>query len=123
VYAFAGLAKLNGSFLSGDVLEARGREPLSSVGEPVLVAAAIGTVCVELFLAVGLWSPRLQRVAIPLGIGFHLAIVVGIENFLPLIPFAMLMWSSYALFLPPGLASRLMDRIEASIVARRLRIA
>jgi hypothetical protein len=112
VYAFAGLAKLNGDFLSGDVLEFVGREPLPGLGEPVLVAAAIGTICVELFLAVGLWAPKLQRVAIPLGIGFHLAIIVGIENALPLIPFALLMYSNYALFLPPGQASRLMDRLE-----------
>lgn len=70
-YAFAGLAKVNGEFLSGDVLRGVVALPLPSGWWTPLAVATIAT---ELTLAVGLWIPRARVAAAFLGIIFHVSI-------------------------------------------------
>jgi predicted DCC family thiol-disulfide oxidoreductase YuxK len=105
VYGFAALSKLNGDYLSGEVLDRTTR--LSGLGDPMLLIASATTVLVELFISVALWSESLQRIAFPVGLCFHLLIIATIVPPLPLIPFALLVLSPYVLFLRAEPASRL----------------
>ncbi len=107
LYGFAALSKLNDVYLSGEVLERSTWGFVNKLGDPILIVAAVAGVAVELFLSVGLWNERLQRIAFPLGLSFHLLIVATFDNPLPLIPFALLALSPYVLFLRAKPASRL----------------
>jgi predicted DCC family thiol-disulfide oxidoreductase YuxK len=107
LYGFAALSKLNDVYLSGDVLERSTWGFMSALGDPTLIAVAVGGIAVELFLSVGLWSERLQRFAFPLGLCFHVLILATFAEPLPLIPFAILALSPYVLFLRAKPASRL----------------
>ena len=74
-YGYFALAKINDSFLSAEVLASRWEPVLGGLTDtlhPILVAIAISTVLVEGFLAVGLWSERLRKIALPLGLGLHI---------------------------------------------------
>jgi predicted DCC family thiol-disulfide oxidoreductase YuxK len=106
LYGFAALSKLNDVYFSGEVLERSTWGFVNTLGEPLLIAAALAGIAVELFLSVGLWNARLQRIAFPLGLCFHLLIVATFERPLPLIPFALLALSPYVLFLRAKPASR-----------------
>lgn len=82
VYGFTALAKLNPSFLAGEqiVYLAATRDHLEVFQALAAsgwgVAAAWGTVLVELWLAVGLWWRRTRRATAILGGAFHLALVL-----------------------------------------------
>ena len=82
LYGFAALAKLNESFLGGDVLAtATLLGPLgpSAVPSPVgLVALSVALVAVEALLAVTPWVPRLRRPGTLLAAALHtVALVVA----------------------------------------------
>lgn len=104
VYAFAALTKINPDFLSGAVLAAhlRAAGPLAPPDALLtagpLAALALATVAIEAFLAVALWLPGLRRIAFLLGTGFHLAIVLTMEPFLPLAAFGLASLAVYPLF-------------------------
>ena len=126
VYLFAGLHKLNASFLGGHVLAHHlsvglgsglsGRVLRSVVGEPTLgswishlsepgrlVALSVASAALELFLAFALWSRRTRPVAIAAGLAFHLGIGFTMNVF----AFSLVMMSSYVLFLEePDAAGR-----------------
>jgi hypothetical protein len=72
LYAFAALAKLNETFLSGSVLAAAldgGPVPLPRLPVLVLVALGVALVAVEALLAVTPWV--LQRLGLLLAVGLH----------------------------------------------------
>ena len=101
MYGYAAVAKINGTFLGGEVFAARWRprvtELVEPLGDPFLIAAAILTVLAEGFLAMALWNARLRPVALPLGVGLHLGIVVTI-GFGGLPAFGALALGTYVLF-------------------------
>jgi hypothetical protein len=100
LYGFAGLSKLNGDFLSGDVL--RDYVRIAGVPDWLFVAGAIAAPAVELFIAGALWSRRLRPVAVVVGIGFHLLLIAVLANPEPLVAFAILAISGYPAFLVEG---------------------
>ncbi len=70
----------------------------TAIGEPRnLAPVAIGTVALELLLPLGLWIPRTRRVAVVLGVGFHLGISVTMH----ILTFSLVMMASYVLFADP----------------------
>ncbi|WP_026535852.1 HTTM domain-containing protein [Arthrobacter sp. H14] len=95
VYFFTALAKINPVFLGGDVLRSAMWMPLPDF---VYVPLSIGAVAMELFLALALWSRRLVRMTIALGIVLHAGIVVTLDQPLVLFAFALLMVGTYPLF-------------------------
>jgi len=107
VYGFAALAKLNPVYLSGAVLAVNLRHggplalPEALLAAPLLAALAAGSVALEAFLALALWSPRWRRAALLLGPAFHAAMVLAIDPALALQigVFAIEALSLYLLFL------------------------
>jgi len=74
VYLFAALSKLNSQYLSGFMLGANFRKSLT-FSPAVLSAFAATSVFVEVFLAFALWSTRLRKPAVIIGIAMHAAMV------------------------------------------------
>ena len=97
-YLFAGLAKINDDFLSGEPLAEWIRWPLP---EWVYAPMAVATVLTEvLVLAVGLWLPRVRLLAVAAGVGLHVSIVTMLtDNTLQLVTFAVACLALYPLFL------------------------
>lgn len=97
LYLFAALSKINPVFLDGGSLQGWMRPGLP---EGIFPALAIATIATELFLAVGLWVPRVRWLAAAAGVGLHLSIVVGLaDQTLPLVGFALASLSTYGMFL------------------------
>jgi hypothetical protein len=97
VYLFTALSKMNPVFLSGEPLA--GWTWFSGPGW-FFQAMAFGTVAVELFLAVGLWIPRVRVLAVLAGMALHTGIVVGLDHLnVVLLAFALTTTSTYWLFL------------------------
>jgi hypothetical protein len=104
-YGYAALAKLNGDYLSGGILEdnltgaAVLELPAAVLDADVLRLLAAMSIAAELFLAVGFWSRRLRIPALAVGTGLHLGILlvfpVGLA--LELTAFALTMFALYAL--------------------------
>lgn len=96
-YLFSALNKLNVGFISGVPLSGWVWLELPS---QFFTLAAMGTVVVELIIAIGLWFPASRRVAVVLGLGLHLSIVSLMDHeTLALIAFALTCISVYPLFL------------------------
>jgi hypothetical protein len=82
IYAFSALAKLNPSYLSGDVLVGFLRDsgplhiPLAYQTSTMGTILAAGSIAGELFLAVALWSTRWRRMALAVGVMMHVSMVV-----------------------------------------------
>jgi hypothetical protein len=96
-YLFSALSKLNIVFISGAGLS---EWVWLELPWQFYTVAAIATVVVELIIAVCLWFPATRRVAVLLGLGLHLSIVVLMkDDTLPLIAFAITCVSLYPLFL------------------------
>lgn len=95
-YAFAALSKLNCSFLSGHPLAEWTRWDLPW---SLAFSLSVSTVVVELFLAVGLWFRRPRRLAVILGFGLHVSIVIMIAQETPaLAAFSLTCVCIYPLF-------------------------
>lgn len=103
VYFYAGLSKLQPTFLSGRSLSGLMWMDLPIGGYALLAWA---TVVTELGLTVALWIRRTRRVAVALGLTLHGSIVTLLsgEN-LWLVAFALATMSTYSLFLTRPLAS------------------
>jgi hypothetical protein len=108
VYLFAAIAKLNWDFLSGNVvfLGARGSvlaPDLDSVAHPALFATlAVATIALELFIAGGLWVRAARPAVFAAGLAMHIGMVLMLgraATLAGLAVFALLMLSSYLLFL------------------------
>lgn len=97
LYLFSGLSKINVWFISG--------VPLASwvwieLPWQTYAIAAVMTIVVELVIAVGLWFPSSRRVAVLLGLGLHVSIVVLMDHdTLALLAFAITCVPLYPLFL------------------------
>ena len=74
VYLFAALSKLNSQYLSGFMLAANFRKSLMFPPR-VLSAFAAASILVEVFLAFALWSMRLRKAAVIIGIALHAGMV------------------------------------------------
>jgi hypothetical protein len=109
VYVFAAAAKINESFLSGTELYTSTvqrwfwthfipYDPAPSVLIPVSVFA----ICAEAFLAAALWFRRTRWIALVVGVGFHLGMLVlmagGLLSVLRLAIFGFLMLALYIPF-------------------------
>ncbi len=96
-YFFAALVKLNGGFLSGDLLRDWVHLDLPSW---VWSAAALGTILVEMSLVVGLWFSRTRWPVAAAGVGLHLSIPLAMPgNAFNLLAFSLQCLSLYPLFL------------------------
>lgn len=105
-YFFAAVSKVNGDYLSGTQFDSWLRWDL---GSEVHQAIAAGSILTELFLAIGLWIPRLRGVAVLAGLGLHGSIVVMMaQGTLPFLTFALMCLSLYPLYygLPAPAARR-----------------
>lgn len=82
VYFFAAAGKVNGDFLSGDTLQHQFENALISLPDPgaLLPLMSYGTIMVELFLALAVWSPRLRRFAFGIALPLHLAMLTISTN-------------------------------------------
>lgn len=94
LYGVAALAKLNESFLGGDVLAAAVvRVPTPPL--PLLLAAGAGLVALEVALAVAPWRPRRRRPGLALAVAFHTATLVLVSD-APLVALRLLVFGGLA---------------------------
>jgi hypothetical protein len=95
-YLYAALNKINPVFLDGDLFVAWLRWPLPDFAYPLM---AFGTVVTELFLAFGFWWRRTRWLAVVVGGGLHVSILVGMEEqTVPLFVFGLTSVSTYWLW-------------------------
>ena len=95
-YLFASLSKMHVYFLSGLPLAGWTWPDLPPI---VFAAMALGSVVIELFIALALWLPRWRPLAFVGGAGLHLSIpVLMVDQTLPLISFGLTCLCLYPLF-------------------------
>jgi predicted DCC family thiol-disulfide oxidoreductase YuxK len=105
LYFFAGLSKINLTYLSGTVVAVslRREGPLAIPGDwrsfQVMAALSALSIMVELGLAIGLMLPRWRRTAFVLGLAMHAGIAFWFDLTLPLIIFGLMTLAPYVLFL------------------------
>lgn len=97
LYFWTGVSKLNEQFLTGGVFEMN-MHAWALPSSALLPVLAMASVVTEVSLSVLLWARRLFPVALVLGVGLHLGIVLTLEAPVPLVAFAGLMASGYVLF-------------------------
>lgn len=107
VYFYTALVKCNSSFLEGALFRER-------IGYFETIGP-LATIALEFFLAFALWSARLRKVAIPLGVAFHAAMLVTLGFYAALIGFFMEFLSIYILFWFTPDTSKARDRDGAAI--------
>ena len=93
VYAWAAVHKLHPAYLRGEVLA----EILHLKASFFVVVASWATVAGEVFLAVGLWTPRTRRVAVGLAVLMHTVFALTLDIY----GFSLTMLGLCLLFLPP----------------------
>ncbi|MEZ4522722.1 MAG: HTTM domain-containing protein [Thermomicrobiales bacterium] len=128
VYFFAAVSKINIIYISGLIVAGNLQHGwLLQLPDPLfrweaMLPIAVGSICLELFLAVAFWIPRYRPVAFRIGVAFHLAIVLffPFNAVLQLIVFALTMDSLYLLFLDPVVVE---GRVPAVIERARNRLA
>lgn len=105
VYFFSALAKLTPQYLAGEILTRSLKQegwlavPESWRTPAAMSLLAVTSIVAELFIAFGLWSPRLRFSAIIAGTGFHLLIIAVLDSSrLSLAIFALSMFAGYLLF-------------------------
>lgn len=105
VYFFSALAKITPQYLSGEVLSRSLKQggwlavPESWRTPEAMNVLAVASIAAELFIAFGLWTPRLRFAAIVAGAGFHLLILAVLDSSrLSLGIFALAMFAVYLLF-------------------------
>lgn len=117
VWFWGGIDKLHAGWLRGERLQAiwmyfyNGSDFPPGAGFVWLTqAAAIGTVIIELVLAVGMFWPRWHKILIPLAIVFH-----GVTYFtVPVATFTATMFLLLIAYLPPERVHAGVDRLVAS---------
>ena len=83
--------------LSGEVLGTY-LQPWAPIPDGLLPLAAVLSIMVEAFLAVGLWIAGTRQAAFVAGAALHLGIVFLLRDSAPLVGFAALMAAGYVLF-------------------------
>ncbi len=112
-YFFAAISKISVVFLSGAPLSLWVWVPLPWW---MFTLMAVGTVVVELYLAVGLWWPSSRRKAALLGVLLHMGIVTMLKDeTVPLIAFAITCLGLYWLFLSRPDLGWLRDRSRSTL--------
>ncbi|MEX2280730.1 MAG: hypothetical protein WEA76_11670 [Acidimicrobiia bacterium] len=103
VLLWAAYAKLNGRFLSGSVLSVSFTGmvelPEEWITPRVLRPVAVATITAEVAIAAGLWTRSMRRVAVALGLLFHVVIFLFLSPPLVLAGFGLVMASGYVLFI------------------------
>lgn len=105
VYLFAGLSKINGTFLSGTVVAVTLRRdgpfaiPLEWRQFELMAAASVVAILSEMFLAIALWLPRWRRTAFVLGLFLHVGIAIWFVPTGQLLVFLVIILAPYVLFL------------------------
>ena len=114
VYVFSAISKLNPSFLSGSVLASYFRSdgilalPDSWRSFQLMFAISVAVICLELFVAIGLWLPYWRRNAFVAGLALHAGILATYEApHFPLLVFGVASLAPYVLFLNAAPASKL----------------
>lgn len=108
-YGFAAVTKINGAFLSGTVIYASAvQRPFWESFIPfeptvaLLMAISVFAILAESFLAVAFWFRRMRWVALVVGLGFHVGMLVVMSeeasSFLRLAVFGFLMVALYIPF-------------------------
>lgn len=116
-YLFAGLAKLNPGFLSGDALQGFVSIDIHLPG-PVWTALAVSAVATEIGVSVALWLPRTRWLAGLAGLLLHLSIMIAMwSDAWALAAFGLACLSQYPMFLSP----RPPLRADVSLPVRALR--
>ncbi|WP_460855130.1 HTTM domain-containing protein [Nocardiopsis coralliicola] len=133
MYGLAAFAKINPSFLLGEVaITSIGVDgailplPLTSLPAMVIVVASVGVVALEGFLAVGLWFARARGLAFAGGAALHLGILATMDATLNLLVFMLASLAAYPLFggwsrgrmhdrLVPGTAPKTKHGVAAEI--------
>lgn len=105
VYANTDLAKLNEQYLSDEIIGRHLRDRVP-VPELFLPALAVWSIAADFILSVALWIPALRPVAFLIAASLHLGIVLMANTALPLLAFALMMLSGYALFVQDALLKR-----------------
>lgn len=125
-YAFAAVTKLNEVFLSGTIVY------ISAIQRPVwetlvgvdpeawmLIAVSIAAVATEAFLAVGFWFRRTRWIALVVGVGFHLGMLVlmtaDLPSLLRLSIFGFLMMILYIPFFPHEVEAGRQKLVDRSV--------
>jgi predicted DCC family thiol-disulfide oxidoreductase YuxK len=106
VYGFSAIAKLNLTYISGVIIFASLRDtgplafPQALRTPPVMAGVAVASIAAELFLAMALWSVHWRRVAVVVGILFHIGLVMLMlpSQTVLLLVFGVAMTSLYLLF-------------------------
>ena len=105
VYFFSAVAKITPQYLAGEILTRSLKQegwlavPESWRTPAAMSLLAVTSIVAELFIAFGLWSPRLRLFAIIAGTGFHLLIIAVLDSSrLSLAIFALDMFAVYVLF-------------------------
>lgn len=117
VYLFAGFAKLNMVYLSGDPLAEWLVVTLPDwVYPPLAMASAMTELLV---LAIGLWVPKFRLLAVIAGVCLHLSIIATIPGAAPLTAFALACVPLYPLYLTrPSLKDLAGHRVPLKETAR-----
>ena len=129
VYGFAALAKMNPEYATGVTLGYfvpmdAGMRLLGVTTMVTLVAlASLGSIAVELLLAVWLWVPARRRTAFALGIALHLGMIASMTGGvrLQLVIFAVEMWALYLHFATPAELAAVV-RVATRLMPRRVRV-
>ncbi|HMI94350.1 MAG TPA: HTTM domain-containing protein [Polyangiales bacterium] len=115
VYFWGAFDKCTLGWLRGDKLESQllfhvfDSDPPDVPGwRALMLVLAVGTVLLELALAVGLWLPRARRWLIPAGIVLHLSIYIA----LPVTVFSALSCLLYLAYFDPDEVHRVIDRLS-----------
>ncbi len=124
VYFYAAITKLNNDWLIGESVgsslmgTAPGQLFISLVGRPGAIAVAAATIVLELWLSFALWTESRVRVAIVLGVLFHVGIVIMMLPRSDLVVFTLLMVAGYTAFWPDEVRGwRISDKVEQKRVA------
>jgi predicted DCC family thiol-disulfide oxidoreductase YuxK len=106
VYVYAGVAKINGEFLSGDALASWVEQSMLPLEAPaagaIFVVLALATITTEVFVGVAVWSRRLRPVAFALVLPLHLGMLIVATSWFQLVGigiFAVLMFILLTAFL------------------------
>ncbi|MFT5684916.1 MAG: hypothetical protein ACI8RZ_005861 [Myxococcota bacterium] len=115
IYLWGALSKCNSGYLSGERLEQIFLRLYTGSDYPdfpgfheLMVIAAVGSVVLELSLAVGVFVRRTHRVLLPVGVAFHAVMYVT----LPVATFSATMWLLYLAVLDPDRVHDLIDEIS-----------
>jgi predicted DCC family thiol-disulfide oxidoreductase YuxK len=107
VYFFTAIAKLNPTFLSGQVLGDRAWIPPPLTTPAGLALLGFGAVALEFFIGFALWLPKLRYWAFLIGLILHGIVPIVMGPYAGLIVFSLATLSVYVLFMDDRPASRL----------------